>query len=407
MKPRHAAIALALGIGLVACDGTTTTSTCTATCSETGSNVQSLQTWASAGRDLSLPGDSNWIPSAFGTILHDRWDSVVNLSKYRVAADSDLSRILADWASRTPRATGWTQVASSDTAMGTGHHGTLSLVRFSVDGVSQGALVWTPTASGKLPVLLVGHPGDGGVSDDILSGLGMLMGVPTGALVDSVILVAPAYRGETAWLGNDSVVGDPATASPWDRDVDDALGLLQAELDREPRADAARISAFGFSRGAGVSLLAALRDARIRSVFEIAGPTDFFAPSIQQVAFALYAGQSIDLPGVNYLTDRYVAPLWNGSIPADSIRTALLRRSPARLAGSHVLPDPVVAVQGLSDSTVFPEHTRHLAAADPRVDTTMIAGMGHTTWLESANLFTQALPIGNALTAFLRNNLKI
>jgi len=59
-------------------------------------------------------------------------------------------------------------------------------------------------------------------------------------------------------------------------------------------ADASRISAIGFSRGAGVSLITALRDKRIKSVFDIAGPTDFFAPSIQQVSFAIAAGQPIE-----------------------------------------------------------------------------------------------------------------
>jgi len=201
------------------------------------------------------------------------------------------------------------------------------------------------------------------------------------------------------------VESDVSTISPWDRDVDDGLAMLQAVLDRTPGADASRISAIGFSRGAGVSLLSALRDKRIKSVFDIAGPTDFFAPSIQQVSFAIAAGQPIDLPGVNYLGARYVAPFWKGSMSADSIRTALLRRSVARLAGSHLLPT-TEAVQGLNDSTVFPEHMRHLALADSRVDTVPVPGMTHTSWMSYTNS-VQLFTVGSALQTFLKANLGI
>lgn len=411
MKMRHAALAFTFSLALGACDGTTEGgSTCQASCSETGNNVLALQTWAAAGRDLSLAGDTNWAPTSapFSQALRDRWDSVVNLKKYSALVDSDLSRILRDWASRTPVATGWTVVSSSNSVM-TPLTGTTQLVRFSVDGIQQGGLVWIPNTSGSHPVVLVGHPGDGGVDDEIAYLFGTLVGTSNlggGSVnLDKVILVFPAYRGENASLGSDTVKSDESTISPWDRDVDDGLAMLQSVLDRVPGADASRISAIGFSRGAGVSLISALRDARIKSVFDIAGPTDFFCSSIQRVSFAIAANVPVDLPGVNYLGKRYVAPFWNGAISADSIRTALLRRSVARMAASRVLPK-VESVQGLNDSTVFPEHMRHLALADSRVDTLPVAGMSHTSWMTTSNL-TQLLTVGRALQAFLKTNLGI
>jgi len=390
MKMRHAAIALVLALALGACDSSTSSP-------PSVTNTQALQTWAASVTDLSLPGDSNFAPSSVSAAMKEKWDSVVNLQRFKTEANADLARILADWASRNPVVSAWTEVNSTDT-MVTGVNGWMKLVRFTVDGVSQGGLAWVPKASGSHPVILVGHPGDQGVTATLAATFGALMGA---ARLNNTILLFPAYRGETAYMLNDSVAGDPATASPWDRDVDDGLAMLQASLDRMPGADASRIVAFGFSRGAGVSLIAALRDKRIKAVFEIAGPTDFLAPSIQLLAFQLAGGGTVDLPGVNYISGRYVMPYWNGAIPADSIRTALLRRSVARMARSGLLPT-TQAIHGSADVTVYPEQTRHLALADARVDTLFVPGMTHTSWFSAP---VEQMTIGSRLQTFLQANL--
>jgi hypothetical protein len=351
--------------------------------------LTALEAWAAVA-NLNLPGDAILATSANFT----RWDSVVNLVKYQSQARADLARITADWSSRDPVASGWRVVASQPQS-----GGTLSLVSFSVDNVDQGGLVWMPSASGKHPVVLFGHPDDSGITAVFLSELGSLLG----PLDSQVVIVAPAYRGEMASMGTDSVLSDAAKQSPWDRDVDDGLAFLQATLDHFPQADASRIAAVGYSRGAGVSLISAFRDARIHSVFEIAGPTDFFAPSIQRIAVGLMDGQSFSLPGLDYIDANYLQPFQSGKISADSLRRELLERSPARFALSGFLPT-TEAVHGTADSTVNPDQSAALKAADPRVTYLSIAGMTHTSFFTTP---TEGLNIAGTLRIFLGKNLSL
>ena len=358
--------------------------------------LTALEAWAPFAT-LDFPNDSDIASGPDAA----RWDSVVNLVKYRTGARADLARITGDWSTRNPVANGWTVVKSLPPSAG----GTLSLVSFSVDGVAQGGLVWMPTAGGKHPVILFGHPDDQGISGGFLSEFAILLGT----LDSQVVIVAPAYRGEVASLDSlTSVASDSGAQSPWDRDVDDGLAMLQAALDRYPQADASRISAVGYSRGAGVSLISAFRDARIQSVFEIAGPADFFAPSIQRIAIGLMAGQSFSLPGLDYIDANYLQPFQDRTISADSLRRELLARSPARLALSGLLP-ATEAIHGTADSTVNPDQSAALKAADSRVTYVSIAGMTHTSFLEFSiqTYLTQTGPIADSLQTFLRKHLAL
>ena len=390
MRLRTSALALPLILSLSGCfEDSGLSTTTTTTTPNPAATVTALEAWAPTA-NLHLAGDTNLAASAESA----RWDSVVNLAKYDSGARADLVRIVSDWRARDPVASGWTVVASqSETG------GTLSLVRFSVDGVSQGGLVWMPSSSGKHPVVMFGHPDDQGIDGDFISLLGDLLGT----LNSQVAIVAPAYRGEEASLGEDTVQSDAAEQSPWDRDVDDGLAMLQAALDQYPQADASRIAAVGYSRGAGVSLISAFRDARIQSVFEIAGPTDFFAPSIQRVAMGLMAGRSYSLPGLDYIDTEYLQPFKNTTISADSLRRVLLERSPARWALSGLLPS-TEAVHGTADSTVSPDQSAALKAADSRVTYLPITGMTHTSFL---SVLSQSMPISSALQAFLKNHLSL
>ncbi|QQS06663.1 MAG: hypothetical protein IPK50_07115 [Fibrobacterota bacterium] len=331
----------------------------------------SLSAWATAA-DLSLPGDAVvQIPG-----LESRWDSVANLVRHSDEVRKDLQTIFADWNSRTPQARDWDALDSSTSSSG----GKLYLTAFSVDGIRQGGLVWIPATTGPTPVILFGHPSDNGISNTIFALLERLMGTTK----NQCIVVMPAFRGETADLGGKIIPSNALTASPWDRDVDDGLAMLQAVLDKFPQADASRISAVGYSRGAGVALLSALRDRRIKSVFEISGPTDFFAASIQNLSKDLSAGKSIALPGLDVIESKYLVPFRNGTISADSLRTVLLARSAARLAISGLLPT-TVAVHGTADTVVYPDQAAALKSADSRVDHQSFPGMTHTSMLFGAD----------------------
>lgn len=345
--------------------------------------------WAqSETATLSLPGDTNLASSDVAA----RWDSVVNLSKYASQARADLRKIAADWAARAPRAQGWTVVTST-----TDTTGTLSLVRFEVDGISQGGLVWVPLAQGALPLILFGHPADEGIDGSYASTLlGFL-----GKARSQAIVVVPAYRGESASLGDSLVASESSSQSPWDRDVDDGLAMLHAAAKAFPQADTTRIAAVGYSRGAGTSLLSALRDPKIGSVFEIAGPTDFFAPSIQRIAMGLRKGQSYWLPGLDIINTKLLEPFWRGGISADSLRRELLERSAGRLALSGLMPATEI-VFGTADTTVYPDQSRALLAADSRIACDSISGMTHSSFLQR---FSQGLAISSKLESFLSAHL--
>jgi dipeptidyl aminopeptidase/acylaminoacyl peptidase len=217
-----------------------------------------------------------------------------------------------------------------------------------------GAVRLPPGASGRrMPVLLVGHGGDAGTS---------LGGFEPGAFARDWIQVLPAFRGERLRTGLPLVgagVRAGGAASPWDRDVDDALALLTAALATVPEADAGRVAALGRSRGAGVVLLAAVRDARIRAVVSVFGPTDFFLPDVQRLARRALR-VPVRLPGAGVLADSVLFALRDGRIALPEARRALLRRSPAWFASR--LP-PVQMHHGARDRKVPAAHSVSLAAA--------------------------------------------
>ncbi len=348
--------------------------------------------WTQTG-SATLPGDASLASGA----IKSRWDSVVELSTHAALVRQDLQSILADWSARRPVASQWEIVATDSSDK----RGKTHLVRFSVDGIAQGGLVWIPKSSKPLPVVLFGHPSDNGISSIFFTLLRGLLG----GIDSQVVIVAPAYRGEIASLGGSTVESDSSKQSPWDRDVDDGLAFLKGSLDQFPSCDPTRIAAVGYSRGAGVSLISALRDPSIGSVFQIAGPTDFFAPSLQNIALGLLGDKTYDLPGLDYLNAKYLQPFKSGAISADSLRRVLLRRSAARWALSGQLP-AVQTVHGSADSTVSPDQARALVAADRRVAYLKIEGMTHSSFL-SPTSFAQSTAISNDLQKFLKANLRL
>lgn len=188
---------------------------------------------------------------------------------------------------------------------------------------------------GGWPVLVLNHGGDAGLS--LEDELGRLPAF--GRLPEEAVIVAPTFRAETMRdtpLGNLASEGSP---SPWDRDVDDALALLNAVLEAFPdETDEGRLGTLGFSRGAAVSLLMAQRDERLAVVSAYFGPTDFFARSIQGLAYLLLHGTPDEqaavrqLPGARYLEESVLLPLGEGAVTYEQARRELIRRSSAHFA---------------------------------------------------------------------------
>ena len=142
-----------------------------------------------------------------------------------------------------------------------------------------GAIIAPDSAPpGTLPVLMYLHGGESGVDvgdvDIIRHSLGELQ--------DSFVYVIPSFRSERLEYG-DRVWVSTGPGGHWDYDVDDALALLNVALELTPQAKPEGVSVVGASRGAGVAMLAGIRDERIENIVALFGPTDFFDDWVRQI----------------------------------------------------------------------------------------------------------------------------
>lgn len=285
--------------------------------------------------------------------------------------------VLAEWEGRSPAASGVQEELSVAFALGSAP-GTLRVYSHLVDGHRHYGAVIAPdgAAATSLPVVVYGHGGDGGVSADELS---LVLGA-LGDVADDFVYVVPSFRSEPLVVGTTTFLSE-GEASPWDRDVDDALALLDVALQETPAADPDRIGALGFSRGAGVALLMAIRDPRIDLVVEFFGPTDFFDRYVQEIVEDLLRGHFRDLPGLAVLNERFIQPLKAGTLTIDEVRPELVRRSAVLFADR--LP-PVQVHHGTADAVVAVSQAESLIATleglargDPPDEFYLYAGGGH------------------------------
>jgi dipeptidyl aminopeptidase/acylaminoacyl peptidase len=221
------------------------------------------------------------------------------------------------------------------------------IVSHTVGGVVHYGAVVVPAGApaAGLPLLVLGHGGDDGIDvDDAL----LLLNYGLGDAVDDFVFVVPSFRSEPL-VFHDVEYRSGGTPSPWDRDVDDALALLSAAADIAPEADTSRIGIVGFSRGAGVGLLMAVREPRIDAVVEFFGPTDFFDTFVQEVVEEALLGMPRNLPGLADLDAQFIQPLKRAELTIQEVRLELLRRSPVYFVDR--LPQ-VQIHHGTADSTV-------------------------------------------------------
>jgi dipeptidyl aminopeptidase/acylaminoacyl peptidase len=250
---------------------------------------------------------------------------------------AEISAVLADWADRDVSVQGFREEQRTALMIGAGTPATLRIVSHAVGGARHYGAIIAPDQAlpGSVPVLVYAHGGDAGASVEEA----IFLSASLGALGGRFVWVVPSFRSETLRAGSSSWTSE-GSASPWDRDVDDALGLVNATLGSTPVADPERIAVLGLSRGAGVGLLMAARDARIERVVEFFGPTDFFGPHVRQIVEEALRGQLRSLPGLSVLNARYLQPFAEGSLALAEMRRQLLQRSPAyfvdRIGGVQV-----------------------------------------------------------------------
>lgn len=258
----------------------------------------------------------------------------------------ELDRVrVEEWGARSPAAEGVAEELSRDFPLGPSP-GTLRVFSHLVDGHRHYGAVVAPdgAAPGSLPVVVYAHGGDGGLDVDELS----LVVAALGEVADDFVYVAPSFRSEPLVVGSTTFASE-GPASPWDRDVDDALALLEVAVEETPEADPERIGALGFSRGAGVALLMAIRDPRIDRVVEFFGPTDFFDPWVREIVSDALRDRLRDLPGLAVLNERFIQPLERGTLSVEEFRLELVRRSAVLFADR--LP-PVQVHHGSADTVV-------------------------------------------------------
>ncbi|NNF28648.1 MAG: peptidase [Gemmatimonadetes bacterium] len=277
----------------------------------------------------------------------DRIVEGVNLDAlFADPSPSEVASVEADWAGRDPSAASVvTELDETVTAGGTSLR--LRVVSHEVDGNRHyGAIVVPMDLQGTAPVIIYSHGGDGGVDVDEA----LLIFSVAGDLADESVWVIPSFRSESLQFDGQSWTseGDP---SPWDRDVDDGLALLDVALAVEPGADPNDIAILGVSRGAGVGLLMGIRDARIDRIVEFFGPTDFFDVFVQDVVEEALLGAPRNLPGLAYLNETLIQPLRRGEVTTAQARLELIRRSAVvyasrlpRLQLHHGTADAVVEV---------------------------------------------------------------
>ena len=238
--------------------------------------------------------------------------------------EAELAAVRADWAARDVSPAGGAIELQETYSLG-GRPATLRIVSHRVAGVRHfGAIVVPRRADAeRLPILVFAHGGDDGVP--VESAL-FILAFALGELRDDFIYVIPSFRDEPLEYG-DRTWKSEGPASPWDRDVDDALALVNLAMETTPEAASDRYFVLGTSRGGGVALLMGIRDERIAGIITFFGPTDLLDDWARDIARLLVMGVTVDLPGVEYLRTTYVVPWWAGDITLQDARLALIRRS--------------------------------------------------------------------------------
>jgi hypothetical protein len=306
----------------------------------------------------------------------------VNLTElFAPPTQSEVSATLDDWNQRDVSAQNVEVVDSATVVQGFLNADPLAVrvLSHTVGGVRHFGAVIVPrvAAPASLPLLVLAHPGDSGVDLDATLAL---LGFTMSGTVGSFVTVVPSFRSEALAFRGTTYRSEGAP-SPWDRDVDDALALLNAALGITPEADSGRIAVLGLSRGAGVGLLMALRDPRVDEVVEFFGPTDFFGPYVQDLVKEALRGTPRDLPGLNDLDAQFIQPLKRGDLTIPEVRAQLVRRSAVyfvdrlpQVQVHHGTADTVVSV---SQAERLDEVMREADRGPPGYEFYLYPGGGH------------------------------
>ncbi|NNF57839.1 MAG: prolyl oligopeptidase family serine peptidase [Rhodothermaceae bacterium] len=282
----------------------------------------------------------------------------VNLTRlFATPSAEEHDAVRAEWATRDANRSGRYRYTIEATGMDS--DGAALTVLAGRDAATKAVLhyglVRVPGHAGEvfsLPTLLLCPEGLATATESDL-----LRDASYGFVRDGSVQVLMTYRGGTlSALGQ--TFASAAEPDAYDRDVDDALALIDAVLAQISRTDANRMGAYGFGRGGAVALVAGIRDERIRAVADLAGPSDFLSEPFRDEARKLLRGQNSAFPADASLAEQLFIPLREGTLTFEAARIALLRRSARPFALD--LPANLI-VHGTSDFTVPITFSRLLA----------------------------------------------
>ncbi len=324
----------------------------------------------------SATTDADGRAAAFWTLGTDPGDQVLNVTagsatttSTAVALDleaeldtlfmppsqSEIDAVSADWAGRDYSVAG-VRVELAEEISLSGSPADLLIVSHLVTGHRHYGAIVVPQGADSASLHLAGyfHGGDGGVSTGDLQFLALALG----ELRDSFVYVVPAFRSEPLRHGSEAWVSE-GTSSPWDYDVDDAMALMSVAFELAPEARPGSYSVIGGSRGAGVALLAGVRDERIERLVAFFGPTDFYDDWVRDIVREAALRMPRSLPGVAHLDSTVVQPFIRGEVTRPEARLELVRRS------SVLYAEDLPAVQlhhGTIDQTVSVTQAESLIA---------------------------------------------
>ena len=272
------------------------------------------------------------------------------------ATEAEIEAVRTDWAGRDVSAAG-ARVELAEPMDLLGPPANLRIVSHTVGGLRHYGAIIVPqgAAERSLPILGFLHGGDGGVSitDLVIASLAL------GEFRDDFAYVIPSFRSEPLEFG-DSVWVSEGKSSHWDYDVDDLLALLNVAIETTPEAKPDSINLFGGSRGAGVALLAGVRDERIARIVAFFGPTFFFDDWVREIVREAAMRMPRRLTGVAHFDSTVVQPYFRGDLTRAEVRLELVRRSSVLFAAD--LPR-VQLHHGTIDQTVDVSQTRAMIAA--------------------------------------------
>ncbi|WP_419948391.1 hypothetical protein [Candidatus Palauibacter sp.] len=341
-------------------------------------NGEAATTWTLGS---AAPGRQTLSVSASGatlTVAAEAVDLDAELEAlFAPASAAEVGAVRADWAGRDVSAAG-VAVEFTEPVMLGASTATLRIVSHVVAGARHFGAIIVPdgAAPESLPILMYTHGGDGGVSVEEFQ----ILSLQLGELIDRFVYVIPSFRSEPLRYGGRAWVSD-GPSGHWDYDVDDALALVNVAFESTPEARPGSFHIFGGSRGAGVALLAGIRDPRVERIVAFYGPTDFFDAWIRVIARKTALDGPWDLPGLIHLDSTIVRPLISGDTTMEEARLNLVRRSSVLFAAD--LP-AVQLHHGTADFTVPVSQAESmlrsmeaLGRAPPEFEAFIYEGGGH------------------------------